>query len=132
MKISKLTVTPVAIHDQPLLNSTGVHESYRERTIVQIETGNGYTGAGETHGGKAAEIETNRNWIVGADPSQITKARLSWIGSPQGWAAVETALGSGGTFVKNSETNSALILSLVIKDLSPALFIVKLSVRIPT
>ena len=38
MKISKFKATPVAMHDQPLLNSTGVHESYRIRTIVQIET----------------------------------------------------------------------------------------------
>ena len=65
MKISKQISTPVATHDQPLLNSTGVHESYRERTIVQIEISDGYTGAGETHGGKATEVEANRSWIEG-------------------------------------------------------------------
>jgi len=92
MKISKLIVTPVATHDQPLLNSTGVHESYRERTIVQIETSDGYTGVGETHGGKASEVEANRDWIVGHDPRQMTKARLLWKGTPQGWSPVETAM----------------------------------------
>lgn len=92
MKISKLKITPVASHDQPLLNSTGVHESYRVRTIVQIETADGYTGAGETSGNVSSEIEVNRGWIEGHDPRQMTRARLSWKGSPGAWAAVETAM----------------------------------------
>ena len=92
MKISKFKATPVAMHDQPLLNSTGVHESYRIRTIVQIETTDGYTGAGETHGDINAEIENNRSWIEGHDPRQMTLARLNWNGSPRAWAAVETAM----------------------------------------
>ena len=92
MKISKLIVTPVATHDQPLLNSTGVHESYRLRTIVQIETSDGYTGAGETSADRSSEIEANRAWVEGADPRQMTRARLEWKGSPEAWAAVETAM----------------------------------------
>jgi glucarate dehydratase len=92
LKISKLIVTPVATHDQPLLNSTGVHESYRLRTIVQIETSDGYTGAGETSADRSSEIEANRAWIEEADPRQMTRARLEWKGSPEAWAAVETAM----------------------------------------
>ena len=92
MKISKLTVTPVATHDQPLLNSTGVHESYRTRTVVQIETADGYTGVGETSGNAVVEVEANRNWIEGYDPRQMTRARLLWSGTPRAWAAVETAI----------------------------------------
>ena len=83
MKISKLVVTPVATHDQPLLNSTGVHESYRVRTIVQIETTDGYTGAGETSADRTVDIEANRSWIEGYDPEQMTKARLLWKGAPE-------------------------------------------------
>ena len=70
MKISKLIVTPVATHDQPLLNSTGVQESYSERTIVQIETFDGYTGVGETHGGKPLKP---RRIVIGS--SGTTHAR---------------------------------------------------------
>ena len=92
MKISKLTVTPVATHDQPLLNSTGVHESYRTRTVVQIKTADGYTGVGETSGNALVEVEANRNWIEGYDPRQMTRARLLWSGTPRAWAAVETAM----------------------------------------
>ena len=92
MKISKFKATPVAMHDQPLLNSTGVHESYRIRTIVQIETTDGYTEAGETRGDISTEIENNRSGIEGHDPRQMTLARLNWNGSPRAWAAVETAM----------------------------------------
>ncbi|MGB1749863.1 MAG: enolase C-terminal domain-like protein, partial [Dehalococcoidia bacterium] len=92
MKITKLKATPVAMHDQPLLNSTGVHESYRIRTIVQIETDDGYTGAGETSSDVTSEVESNRSWIEGHDPRQMTIARLNWKGTPRAWAAVETAL----------------------------------------
>jgi glucarate dehydratase len=83
MKISKLVATPVATHDQPLLNSTGVHESYRIRTIVQIETSDGYTGAGETSSDVSAQIEANRSWIEGHNPRQMTQARLAWNGTPR-------------------------------------------------
>ncbi|MEK9675908.1 MAG: enolase C-terminal domain-like protein [Chloroflexota bacterium] len=92
MKITKLKATPVAMHDQPLLNSTGVHESYRIRTIVQIETDDGYTGAGETSSDVTSEVESNRSWIEGHDPRQMTIARLNWKGTSRAWAAVETAL----------------------------------------
>jgi glucarate dehydratase len=92
VKISKLKVTQAATHDQPLLNSTGVHESFRIRTIVQVETDDGFTGAGETYQDQAAVIEPNREWLIGWDPRQITGARLRFKGSPAAWAAVETAL----------------------------------------
>ncbi len=92
MKITNLKVTQAAMHDQPLLNSTGVHESFRVRTIVQIETDDGFTGAGETPHDRASIIEQNRDWLMGWDPRQITKARLQFNGIPDAWAAVETAL----------------------------------------
>jgi glucarate dehydratase len=92
MKISKLKVTQAATHDQPLLNSTGVHESFRVRTIVQVETDDGFTGAGETYQDQAVVIEPNRSWLVGWDPRQMTQARLKFKGTPSAWAAVETAL----------------------------------------
>jgi glucarate dehydratase len=92
MKIAKLKVTQAATHDQPLLNSTGVHETFRVRTIVQIETDDGFTGAGETYHDQAAIIEPNRSWLMGWDPRQVTRARLQFKGTPSAWAAVETAL----------------------------------------
>ena len=73
MKISKLKVTQAAMHDQPLLNSTGVHESFRVRTVVQIETDNGIRGAGEAPNDHSQVIEQNREWLKGSDPRQMTQ-----------------------------------------------------------
>ena len=92
MRITRLKATPVAMHDQPLLNSTGVHESHRVRTIVQVWLDNGLTGAGETYGDQTQEIEANRDWVIGWDPRNITLARLNYRGAPWSWAAVETAM----------------------------------------
>ncbi len=92
MRITRLKVTPVAMHDQPILNSTGVHESHRVRSIVQVWLDNGLTGAGETYGDQTKEIEANRNWVIGWDPRNITLARLNYKGAPWSWAALETAM----------------------------------------
>ncbi len=50
-RIVDVAVTPVAFRDLPLLSSVGVHEPYALRTIVEITTGNGISGVGETYGG---------------------------------------------------------------------------------
>ena len=48
-RISKVTVTPVAFKDPPLLNSIGVHEPFALRAIIEIATSDGLTGLGETY-----------------------------------------------------------------------------------
>src|SRR6202034_3131526 len=49
MRISKVTITPVAFADPPLLNSVGVHEPFALRAVVEIDTDAGLTGLGETY-----------------------------------------------------------------------------------
>jgi glucarate dehydratase len=49
MKISRITITPVAFVDPPLLNAVGVHEPFALRAIVEIATDAGLTGLGETY-----------------------------------------------------------------------------------
>lgn len=92
MKITALKITPVAMHDQPLLNSTGIHESYRTRTIVQLETDIGIKGIGETVGDQTAVIGANRDWVIGHDPASINQARLNFKGSPTAWSGLEFAM----------------------------------------
>ncbi len=58
VKVISLKITPVAMHDQPLMNSTGVHESQPARTIAQVETDEGVNGIGETGGDRTAERKT--------------------------------------------------------------------------
>lgn len=46
-------VTPVLVADPPLLNVQGVHQPYTPRLIVEVETGDGIVGVGETYGDTA-------------------------------------------------------------------------------
>jgi glucarate dehydratase len=92
MKIVDLKVTPVAFPDPPLRNSTGVHEPYALRTIVQVYTDDGLVGLGETYGGSvmASQIEGARPAILGEDPYGLERLRLK-VGSPRTFGAIEVA-----------------------------------------
>ncbi len=46
MKIKRVTVTPIAFRDPPLLNASGIHEPFALRSIIEIESDNGYIGLG--------------------------------------------------------------------------------------
>ncbi|KAJ5984711.1 Mandelate racemase/muconate lactonizing enzyme domain-containing protein [Penicillium waksmanii] len=50
--IRTITITPVAFHDMPLLNSVGVHEPFALRSIMEIVTDDSY-GLGESYGDMA-------------------------------------------------------------------------------
>ena len=50
MKIKRITVTPIAFKDPPLLNASGVHEPYALRSIIQVESDTGLVGLGESYG----------------------------------------------------------------------------------
>ncbi len=50
MKITEVTVTPVAIADPPLLNSVGVHQPYALRSVIEVHTDEGVTGLSEAYG----------------------------------------------------------------------------------
>lgn len=50
MLIRRLTVTPIAFADPPLLNAAGVHEPLALRTILQLELEDGTVGLGEGWG----------------------------------------------------------------------------------
>ncbi len=50
MKIKRVTVTPIAIQDPPLLNAAGIHEPWGLRSIIEVEGVNGLVGLGETYG----------------------------------------------------------------------------------
>lgn len=50
VRITGVTVTPVAFHDPPLLNSVGVHEPFALRAVIELATDAGIAGLGETYG----------------------------------------------------------------------------------
>src|ERR1022692_589318 len=73
MLITDLVLHPIAISDPPLRSSYGLHEPFALRTIVELKTDSGLTGAGETYGseGPLAGLEAVRQRVIGMDPFQL-------------------------------------------------------------
>ena len=49
-RVVRVQVTPVAFRDPPLLNAVGVHEPFALRSVVELVTGSGAYGLGESYG----------------------------------------------------------------------------------
>ena len=69
MRISRVTITPVAFADPPLLNSVGVHEPFALRAVIEVATDEGLTGLGETYADEKhlAALHAAAAAIEGAD-----------------------------------------------------------------
>lgn len=90
MKISKFKATVVASPDAALLNSWNVHDTHFKRTILELETDDGFTGIAEVAVGAAPELEANRDKVLGRDPFEIEYFRRQFK-SPNAFGAVEVA-----------------------------------------
>jgi glucarate dehydratase len=93
VRISKITITPVAFADPPLLNSVGVHEPFALRAVVEVSTEAGLSGLGETYADEQhlAALRAVAEVVVGADAyhtEQIYR-RVQAIAAP------ETTIASG-------------------------------------
>ncbi len=53
IRITSVTVTPVAFRDPPLLNAAGVHEPFALRAVIEVVTDAGLHGLGETYADSA-------------------------------------------------------------------------------
>ncbi|WAC57493.1 glucarate dehydratase family protein [Gordonia sp. SL306] len=75
--ITRVTVTPVAFVDPPLLNTVGVHQPYALRAIIQIETDDGLRGLGETYADTAhiTRMEAAADSIIGLDVFALNRIR---------------------------------------------------------
>jgi glucarate dehydratase len=69
LQITGVTITPVAFSDPPLLNQVGVHQPYALRAVVELETGSGLVGLGETYGDAdhLERLQAAGREIIGAD-----------------------------------------------------------------
>ena len=77
MKITRVTVTPIAFRDPPLLNASGIHEPYALRSIIEVESDNGYIGLGESYGDAPALAIQQRlqDQLIGMDPFNLAHLR---------------------------------------------------------
>ncbi|MFF0290473.1 glucarate dehydratase family protein [Streptomyces sp. NPDC005262] len=69
LRIHAVKITPVAFRDPALLNAVGVHEPYALRAIVEVDTGEGLVGLGETYAdeGHLRRLRAAAGALVGMD-----------------------------------------------------------------
>ncbi|MBI6605544.1 MULTISPECIES: glucarate dehydratase family protein [Pseudomonas] len=77
MKIVRVTVTPIAFRDAPLLNASGIHEPFALRSIIEVESDTGYIGLGESYGDAPALAIQQRvqPQLIGLDPFNLNGLR---------------------------------------------------------
>ena len=75
LRITGVTITPVALKDPPLLNSSGVHEPFALRSIVEVHTDAGITGVNEAYGDDAtlALLDRAAAGLAGVDVFDINE-----------------------------------------------------------
>ncbi|MEU0304503.1 glucarate dehydratase family protein [Streptomyces sp. NPDC006175] len=67
--ITGVRITPVAFRDPALLNAVGVHEPFALRAIVEVDTGDGLVGLGETYAddGHLRRLRAAADAVTGMD-----------------------------------------------------------------
>ncbi|CAH0254093.1 Glucarate dehydratase [Pseudomonas sp. Bi70] len=100
MKIKHVRVTPIAFRDAPLLNASGIHEPYALRSIIEVESDNGYIGLGESYGDAPvlSVLQAMQDSLVGLDPFDLNGLRARVVNTvaalKPGTAGAELAPGS--------------------------------------
>ena len=96
--IAAVRITPIAFRDPPLLNVAGVHEPWALRSIIEVETGDGRVGLGESYGDLRTLADLNRvaPQLVGLDPfdtNGLTRVVYASVGSEPDPGAMFPAAG---------------------------------------
>lgn len=100
MRIKHVRVTPIAFRDAPLLNASGIHEPYALRSIIEVESDNGYIGLGESYGDAPvlSVLQAMQDSLVGLDPFDLNGLRARVVKTvaalKPGTAGAELAPGS--------------------------------------
>ncbi|HYW86624.1 MAG TPA: enolase C-terminal domain-like protein [Chloroflexota bacterium] len=93
LRLSEMTVTPIACPDPPLLNHHGIHEPVFLRAIVRIRSEDGLEGVGEGPGGGlyVQQLKAAARHVLGADPYHLEALRVL-INNPRVFSTIEVAL----------------------------------------
>lgn len=100
MKIKRVTVTPIAFRDPPLLNASGIHEPYALRSIIEVETDSGLIGLGESYGDAPvlSILDSVKGGLAGLDPFDLNglraRVKAAVAAMPKAGGGAELAPGS--------------------------------------
>jgi glucarate dehydratase len=93
IRISRISITPVAFADPPLLNAVGVHEPFALRAVLEVFTDAGLVGLGETYADEKhlAALHAAASALTGADVyhTEDIYRRVQAVAAP------ETTIASG-------------------------------------
>ena len=94
LRIVSVVVTPVALKDPPLLNSSGVHEPFALRSIVEVQTDAGTVGISEAYGDDAtlALLHQAATAVVGTDVfdlNELSRRVAAAVGGAEASAPTE-------------------------------------------
>ncbi|MGL4240787.1 MAG: glucarate dehydratase, partial [Beijerinckiaceae bacterium] len=80
MRVTGVTITPVAVPDLPLVNCKGVHPNVFLRSIIELETDTGLIGLGEGYGAARTltGLRKTADALLGLNPFHLNdlKARV--------------------------------------------------------
>lgn len=109
VRITGITITPVAFKDPPLLNTVGVHEPFALRAIVEVHTDAGVSGLGETYGdaGHLARLHLAAEAVPGTDVFNINELR-SCVAAALQKDTVQGGHGMSGMVTGSSTTDRVL------------------------
>ncbi|ADD40466.1 glucarate dehydratase family protein [Stackebrandtia nassauensis] len=77
LDITEVVVTPIAFPDPPLLNAAGVHQPWALRTVIEVHTGDGISGLGESYGdsGHLELLRATAKRLTGLDAFDVAGLR---------------------------------------------------------
>ena len=107
MRIKRVTVTPIAFKDPPLLNASGIHEPYALRSIIEVEADNGLVGLGESYGDAPALaiLDRVKPTLVGVDPFDLNALRARVIAT---LATIAPSASPGAELAPGSHASKAV------------------------
>ncbi|ROQ31362.1 glucarate dehydratase [Streptomyces sp. PanSC19] len=87
--VDEVRLTPILISDPPLLNTQGVHQPYTPRLVVEVVTGGGVSGLGETYG-DGVYLDTARRLAEALPGRPITDVNVLFVPAAQAVDTVDT------------------------------------------